>query len=224
MFRTLTALHWLQSGKRLKQRLQSRINRTGGRNIGENQKTGAEGLAKLPKVPPIDTRKSAAKLAGVGERTYDAGKLILDAAKKGEIKPEVVEDVRRGRAAIHRVAKDIKETRQKSARKQKRWKPLEAAPKTDERIIIGDFRTDSYNLVADGSVSLIFTDPPYDREASKMLPELARFAAAKLADGGSLICYVGQTQLPAAMDAFRKQLALLVDDLLSAFWRRNRNA
>ena len=39
-----------------------------------------------------------------------------------------------------------------------------------------------------------------------MLPELAKFAADKLADGGSLICYVGQTQLPAAMDALRLHL------------------
>ena len=39
-----------------------------------------------------------------------------------------------------------------------------------------------------------------------MLPALAEFAAEKLADGGSLICYVGQTQLPAAMDALRLHL------------------
>jgi len=37
--------------------------------------------AKLPKaIKPIDTRKASAKAAGVGERTYDAGKLILKAA------------------------------------------------------------------------------------------------------------------------------------------------
>ena len=46
-----------------------------------------EGLAKLPKLPSIDTRKESAKAAGVGERTYDAGKLILDAAPlaRGEL-------------------------------------------------------------------------------------------------------------------------------------------
>ena len=39
-----------------------------------------------------------------------------------------------------------------------------------------------------------------------MLPALAEFAAAKLSEGGSLICYVGQTQLPSALDALRKHL------------------
>ena len=43
--------------------------------------------AKLPKANPINTRKESAKAAGVGERTYDAGKLILDAAPlaRGEL-------------------------------------------------------------------------------------------------------------------------------------------
>jgi hypothetical protein len=50
--------------------------------------TGGRGLtpAKLPESkPPIDRRKESAKTAGVGERTYDAGKLILDGAESGHI-------------------------------------------------------------------------------------------------------------------------------------------
>jgi len=161
--------------------------------------------AILPKLP-ISTRAESAKAAGVGERTYDAGKLILEAAEKGEIAPQVMDDLRSRKVAIHRVAKDIKETRQRAERKEARVDAAKAnETQTDERIIVGDFR-ERADKVADGSLSLIFTDPPYDREASKMLPELARFAAAKLAEGGSLICYVGQTQLPAALDALRLHL------------------
>jgi len=160
-------------------------------------------LAILPK--GLHTRRECAKSAGVGERTYDAGKMILKAVAEGKVKPEVVEDIRRGRAAIHRVAKDLKEKHQRNARQEKRIAAAKSAPEFDERIIVGDFRQHA-DKVADGSVSLIFTDPPYDREASKMLPALAEFAAAKLADGGSLICYVGQTQLPAAIEAFGKTL------------------
>ena len=181
------------------------------RKAKENQKAGGgdqkSGLAKLPKaISSISTRAESAKAAGVGERTYDAGKLILEAAEKGEIAPEVLDDLRSRKVAIHRVAKDIKETRQRAERKEAR---VDAAKSSEapanERIIIGDFRANA-DKIADGSLSLIFTDPPYDREASKMLPELAKFAADKLADGGSLICYVGQTQLPAAMDALRLHL------------------
>jgi hypothetical protein len=61
--------------------------------------------AKLPKQTPISTRAELAKHADVGERTFDAGKLILDAAEKGIITQDVVQDVRSGKSAIHRVAK-----------------------------------------------------------------------------------------------------------------------
>jgi hypothetical protein len=74
-----------------------------------------------------------------------------------------------------------------------------------ENILVGDFREVGASI-PDNSVSLIFTDPPYDRKASEMLPELAVFASAKLVVGGSLLCYVGETQLPGALDAFRSTL------------------
>jgi hypothetical protein len=49
------------------------------RKAKENLKTPTGGLtsAKLPKShTPISTRAESAKAAGVGERTYDAGKLM----------------------------------------------------------------------------------------------------------------------------------------------------
>jgi len=150
------------------------------------------------------TRRLAAASAGVGERTYDAGKLVLDAVAAGEVPETVLSDLRARKTAIHRVAKDIKETRAKSERKQQRMEATKAVA-LDERIIVGDFRKHA-DRIPDGSLSLIFTDPPYDREASKMLPDLAAFAARKLADGGSLIFYCGQTQLPDAIAAASRHL------------------
>jgi 16S rRNA G966 N2-methylase RsmD len=161
--------------------------------------------AKLPKVQTkIDTRKEAAKEAGIGERTLDAVKLIKDAADKGEIGETVIDDLRQRKVAIHRVAKEIKEKRQRTAREEKR---IEAVKKIviPKNLIVGDFREHA-DKVADGSVSLIFTDPPYDRKASEMLPALGEFAQSKLMEGGSLILYVGQTQIPAALDALRPHL------------------
>jgi hypothetical protein len=81
-------------------------------------RTGKDESRKGKIAPSGDhpTRRECAKAAGVGERTYDAGKLILKAAKEGKIEPKVVEDIRRGRTAIHRVAKDIKEKEQREAR------------------------------------------------------------------------------------------------------------
>lgn len=53
-----------------------------------NLKQGAESpvRAKLPKRDAIDTRREAAKEAGIGERTLDAVKLIKDAAEKGALR------------------------------------------------------------------------------------------------------------------------------------------
>jgi 16S rRNA G966 N2-methylase RsmD len=169
-------------------------------NVGRPSKSSA----KLPTISKIDTRREAAREAGIGERTLDAVKLIKDAADKGEIPQQTVDDLRHRKVAIHRVAKDIKETRQKAAREEKR---IDAAKEITipGNLIIGDFREHADN-VPDGSLSLIFTDPPYDRKASQMLPDLGEFAALKLMEGGSLVLYVGQTQIPAALDALRPHL------------------
>jgi 16S rRNA G966 N2-methylase RsmD len=165
---------------------------------------GGKSSAILPTTYKIDTRKEAAKEAGIGERTLDAVKLIKEAADKGEIPQETIDDLRHRKVAIHRVAKDIKETRQKAAREGKRMEAVKEI-EIPANLIIGDFREHA-DKVPNGSLSLIFTDPPYDRKASEMLPALGEFAASKLMDGGSLVLYVGQTQIPAALDALRPHL------------------
>ena len=168
---------------------------TGGKAAGRGRPKGSPILAKA-----IDTREQAAKEAGVSHGSLAAFRFLKDNAE-----PEELAELKRDpNAKLHKVVKTVKERKQKAARQEKRTDAAKDT-KLDQRIIVGDFRAHA-DKIADGSLSLIFTDPPYDREASKMLPELAKFAADKLADGGSLICYVGQTQLPSAMDALRLRL------------------
>ena len=163
-------------------------------------KGGGKSTAKLPKTSPVDTRKACAKAAGVGDRTYDAGRMILEAAKTGEVSKKVVNAIRRKEKSIHGVVKDLKESRQKKKRAAKRKKAVKAMPKTAlDNIHVGDSRKLS-DVVPDGSLSLIFTDPPYDKKSVELYDGLGKFAADKLCEGGSLLCYVGQTQLPLAMD------------------------
>jgi len=167
----------------------------------ENQviRKGNQAGSTLNNCANLDTRAELAKAAGVSTRIIDESRLILEHADE-----ETKKQLRENQVSIHRVAKDIKEQIQRDTRAKTRLHA--AASKTiNSRIIVGDFR-EVHEKIADGSVSLIFTDPPYDQKASKMLPALADFSASKLADGGSLICYVGQTQLPAALDAFRFRL------------------
>lgn len=147
-----------------------------------------------------ETPFQLAKVAGVSHDTIAKGKLIAEHADE-----ETKEKLRTNKVSIHRVAKDIKEKKQKEARKEKRVEAAKAAPKTDSRIIIGDFR-EHCDKVADGSVSLIFTDPPYDKKAIELFNDLGHFANSKLADGGSLICYVGHVQLIEALNALSTHL------------------
>lgn len=179
----------------------------------ENQvsvlKKGSSVPAKLPEREAIDTRKESAKTAGVGERTYDAGKLVLDAAEKGEIPQADVEAIRRKEKSIHRVAKDIKEKRSQAKRDQQRKEAVaevdQAEPQFFDNVHVGDFRQ-HFDKVADNSLSLIFTDPPYDREAIELFDGIGEFAASKLCEGGSLLLYVGHIQLPDAIESLRKHM------------------
>jgi len=156
----------------------------------------ADPVAKLPQGK---TRDRLARIAGVSGRTFTSAKFIAENGTAAQKKR-----LRENEDTINAVVKEIKESAKQQERKAKR-QTAEKSITIDERIIVGDFRKQA-DKVADGSVALIFTDPPYDREASKMLPGLTEFAANKLAEGGSLICYVGQTQIPAALDAFRVHL------------------
>jgi 16S rRNA G966 N2-methylase RsmD len=177
-----------------------------------NQKAGGEkagrgrpaeqGSAILPKpIATIDVRKETAKAAGVSPRTITTVKYIqANADEETKQKLRTQPDMK-----VHRVAKDLKEKQQRETRQAKRTEAAKDAPNEDDRIITGDFRKHG-DKIPNGSLSLIFTDPPYDRKASSMLPDLGAFAKSKLADGGSLLLYVGQTQLPSALDALRPHL------------------
>jgi hypothetical protein len=68
-------------------------------------------------------------------------------------------------------------------------------PEIPAGLYVGDFR-EYAKQIPDESIELIFTDPPYDREAIPLFTDLAQIAARVLRPGGSLIAYCGQIQLP----------------------------
>ena len=154
----------------------------------------------------IDTKKEVAKAANVSHDTVAKVKIINKAVEAGKVAPEVIDKLRSGEVSINRVVKDVKEAATAERRSTQR---KEAAAKTKpqffDNVHIGDFR-DHFDKVADGSLSLIFTDPPYDKKAEQLFNGLAEFASSKLAEGGSLIMYLGHLQLPAAFAAFDGKL------------------
>ena len=70
-------------------------------------------------------------------------------------------------------------------------------------IMVGDFREQK---IADASVALIFTDPPYARKDAGLYTDLAKLARRVLIPGGSLIAYSGQVALPAILGAMSEHL------------------
>lgn len=69
----------------------------------------------------------------------------------------------------------------------------------DPEILPGIYNEDFFEgagRIADESVDLIFTDPPYDKEAAHLYGKAARVAARILKPGGSFIAYSGQKYLP----------------------------
>lgn len=82
---------------------------------------------------PINTREQLAKTAGLSHDTIAKAKLIAEHADEA-----TKERLRKNDISIHRVAKEIKETRQREERQAKRQEAAKTAPKKDSRIIIGD--------------------------------------------------------------------------------------
>ncbi len=146
------------------------------------------------------TRVKAATAAGISHDTV---------AKVKDIEKEATGDEKKQLASneksVNAVYKAVKDRRTSTKRETKRKEAAAKCRTMNKQIIVGDFR-DHADKIPDGSLSLIFTDPPYDRKAAILFDGLGEFADRKLAEGGSLICYVGQINLSAAMVALQKSL------------------
>ena len=73
----------------------------------------------------------------------------------------------------------------------------------------GDFRKLS-NELADGSIDLVLTDPPYPKEFLPLWADLARVSARVLKPGGFLVAYSGQLYL--------RDVMTMLDEHLTYYW------
>ena len=80
-----------------------------------------------------------------------------------------------------------------------------ASERDEAKIITGDFR-DIMASMADESVDMIFTDPPYDEASIPLYGDMARLAARVLKPNGSLITYVGHYAVIEAGVLMRQHL------------------
>lgn len=183
------------SGQMEDQRHQAKLNqKLGGAAGGSKQKQLFPTLGK-----PVDVEKAIAEAIGQSHGTVAKMQYIAKHATE-KIETQLYHQL----ISVNRAYLDLKDSRKLHARNRAR-KAKAIVGDNDKRIIVGDF-SKMEKEVSDGSVSLIFTDPPYDQASLDLFPKLASFAEAKLCEGGSLLCYIGHLQLSTALVSLSEKL------------------
>ena len=191
----------------------------GGDKKSEQAKSGFE-IVQKP-IRPMHAAKEAAKIAGTNEHYVIDAKKIDE--KAPELKPLVMNRVislpdakklaketdEDRKALVNKVisgqAKNVKEAKTIHKRDKLVEKANAIILPPDIQLLHGDFREAGRNI-ADNSVSLIFTDPPYHEKHLELWSDLGSFAARVLKPGGMLLAYSGQTALPQVLSALTEHL------------------
>lgn len=132
-----------------------------------------------------------------------AKKKIIQLADAGKTHEEIASEFGVTRQHISKIVSEEKKRREeREAAAEIANQRQKEAPKLWE-LVNGDFRE---NGPGAESVSLIFTDPPYDRESVGLYADLAKQAAECLIPGGSLLCYAGHYLVPEIIKLMSEHL------------------
>lgn len=131
---------------------------------------------------------------GVSERTARHRLKLLDDFDSLPLRER--KNVEQGDKTLKNALVDAHRNRQKN-RARRLAKNSKLPP--DVKIGHGDFRRKT-EILNDGSVDLILTDPHYDKASIPLYGDLARMAAKKLKPGGHLITYVGHYAIPRVLE------------------------
>ena len=144
-----------------------------------------------------DTVAEVARELGVEPRT---ARRRLQIAHKLEGHPDLAERVDHGELEARRAVSLVRQ-REAASRPQ----PKRSAIPADVDLRLGDFRTVLAD-VAEASVDLIYTDPPYIGESMPIYADLSAFTARVLKPEGLLLCEVGVLYLPQAIGLLSERL------------------
>ena len=175
-----------------------------------NHRIGEE-LQKQPKAPPGppagigNTRLPipATQTEMVGNKMKASRLMKLASIPRAVVKATVEALHERGKdATVTTIIKAVAGDETKRRHEQSRA----TAPIPDGMDLrVGDCRVVLADI-ADNSVPLILTDPPYGDDAEPLYNWLARWASRVLIPGGSLICYTGQSRLNRDITIFDERL------------------
>jgi 16S rRNA G966 N2-methylase RsmD len=163
-----------------------------------------------------------ARQAHVSPMTYVKGREILRKAPN-----EDIQRLRNDQAKIDKVHKALKNEEKRQQLILQTEKLRGKLLPSSYKLHYGDFRKKCTEL-ADRSVDLIFTDPPYATEFLPLYHELANVAGRILKDGGSIVTYCGQELKPQVIESMESaglshwwEIAVIHSGPFSSFFPKN---
>ena len=166
--------------------------------VGETMDSGGDSVRVATRKKKTGESKSRSSATGVDRNAAQRADKIARLAKE-QGADDVLQGVKNGTVKAHAALKSLEEKTKAAAL---------AAPVVialPEGIHHGDFKLLA-SSIPDESVELVFTDPPYDRDAVQLYEAAAREAARILKPGGSMIAYSGQRFLPEVLAGMSQHL------------------
>lgn len=169
--------------------------RLGGYRVRLSAEQRREAIAEIKIEDPKASTRKIAGVLGVDHKT------VVNDLRSGENSPSDEIDTSKDAAASTDTGENSpppNPTAVKRKAGEDRRKAILEAPADPEilpGVYVEDFFTGS-DRIADESVDLVFTDPPYDKNSVDLYRKAAKVAARILKPGGSFIAYSGQKYLP----------------------------
>jgi site-specific DNA-methyltransferase (adenine-specific) len=139
---------------------------------------------------------------GLSPKTYQRAKTIIENGSE-----DIKEKLRQGKSNISKEFDKI----QKDSKRIELLSQIQQSQNTNDqrdnlndnyKLINADFTKQSQYEIADNSIDLIFTDPPYGRKYLQLYHELAQLASRVLKPGGSLVTFAGHIILNEVFNIF----------------------
>jgi len=143
-----------------------------------------------------EIRKILGNKANVSHTQYEKGKKILETNNV-----ELISNINDGKKTISKVYQQITK-QEKKEKRQSEIRKLQVKLPENVQLYNKPFQE---LKIKDNSVSLIFTDPPYEEKSLHLYKDLAKQAARVLRDGGSLMCYAGHFCIDRIMEYMKAE-------------------
>jgi ParB-like chromosome segregation protein Spo0J len=161
-----------------------------------------------------------AKNTGLSPRTYERAKKIIEEGSE-----DVKEKLRSNKTTIskeyEKIQRDLKRQEllsQLNNNIQQSQNDSKNFENSNYKLIYGDFVEQSQKEIADSSIDLILSDPPYSREYLPLYEELAKLAIRVLKHGGSLVFYVGHIILDEVIGIFNNFSLTNTNSINLKYW------